>query len=114
MSMEKEDLEFMAEIVERSHWLLYGDLEENFSTFIKKVFEHDFKEYGFGDIKMEPDFAVAYWLLISELTSLNLYEYGTSPRGGWLTEQGIRFKKIILENEDAISETEQFIMKKYN
>jgi len=63
---------------------------------------------------MEPDFAVAYWLFISELTALNLYEYGTSPRGGWLTDAGEMFKKIILENEDAISETKQYIMEKYN
>ena len=112
--MKVEDLEFMSEIVERSHWLLYGDLEEHFSDFIKKVFTHDFKEYGFGDIEMEPDFAVAYWLFISELTALNLYEYGTSPRAGWLTPDGERFKKIILENEDAMSETEKYIMEKYN
>lgn len=105
--MKIEDLNFLAEILNKAHWLFYGDLD--LDPFLKKVFEHELKEYGFGEIKMEPDFAIAYWLLLSELVSLNLAEYGTSPRGAWLTENGNRFKKLVLENENAIEQTDDYI-----
>jgi hypothetical protein len=42
----------------------------------------------------------AYWLFISLLVANDMYEYGTSPRGGWLTEKGKRLKKIVIENPD--------------
>lgn len=112
--MNNEDLEFLSEIVEKSSWLFYGDLDEYFDEFVKKVFKHELKEYGFGDIKMEPDFAVAYWLFLSELNSLDLISYGTSPRGAWLSEKGERFKKIIMENDNPIYQANEFIYKKYN
>lgn len=110
----KTDVEFLADTLEKSHWLMYGDLDEHFDSFVRKVFQHEFKEYGFEEVKMEPDFAVAYWLFLSELVSLNLAEYGTSPRGAWLTLEGERFKKIVLSQEKAIETANDFIYKKYN
>ncbi len=112
--MNQEDLNFMAEILEKSKWLLYGDLEQTFSTFLKRVFAHELKDWGFGDVNMSDDFATAYWLLIAELNALNLVDYGTSPRGCWLTKEGERFKSIILAHDDAISEANTYIYKKYN
>ena len=112
--MNNEDLEFLAEVVEKAHWLFYGDLDEHFDAFVRRVFQHEFKEYGFEDVKMEPDFAVAYWLFLSELVALDLAEYGTSPRGAWLTEGGKRFKKLCLTHEDAIGQANDYIHKKYN
>jgi len=112
--MNNEDKEFLADILEKSHWLLYGDLDEHFTDFIKEVFKHEFRDYGFEDIKMAPDFAVAYWLFLSELVALKLADYGTSPRGAWLTEEGKKFKRLIMENEDAIVEANNFIHEKYN
>jgi hypothetical protein len=32
------------------------------------------------------------WLLINVLCKVNILEYGTSPRYGWLTEEGLRLK----------------------
>lgn len=112
--MKTEDLEFLAEILDKSHWLFYGDLDEHFTKFVKSVFSHEFREFGFEEVKMEPTFAVAYWLFLSELVALDLAEYGTSPRGAWLTDNGERFKKLVMENEDAIGEANEFIYKKYN
>jgi hypothetical protein len=112
--MKEEDLKFLGDILEKSHWLLYGDLDEHFTKFIKEVFKHEFREYGFEEVKMSRDFAVAYWLFLSELVSLDLAEYGTSPRGAWLTEGGERFKKLVNENEDAIGLANDFIYNKYN
>jgi hypothetical protein len=104
--METEDKEFMAEILEKSRWLFYGDLDEHFTGFCKRVFAHELKEWGFGKQEMSPDFSVAYWLFLSELVALDLAEYGTSPRGAWLTEEGERFKKLIMKNEDAVGEAD--------
>lgn len=112
--MTNEDIEFVAEIVEKSSWLFYGDLDEHFDDFLKEVLKNDLKLYGFGDIEMSRDFAVAYWLLISELVKLDLVEYGTSPRGAWFTEKGERFKKVVLGHENAIRTAEDFIHGKYN
>ena len=107
--MKEEDLEFMAEILDKAHWLFYGDLDEHFTDFLKSVFRYELKEWGFGDVKMEPHFAVAYWLFLSELVALDLAEYGTSPRGAWLTTKGERFKHLVMSNEDAIGETNKYI-----
>ena len=112
--MKQEDKEFVESIINDSTWLLYGDLDETFDEFLKKVFAHDLSEYGFHTIEMSEDFSTAYWLLISEFNRLNIIEYGTSPRSAWLTEKGERFKKIVMENENAILETNEYIYKKYN
>lgn len=36
------------------------------------------------------------WLLINTLAHASVIEYGTSPRYGWLTEEGIRLKNFVL------------------
>jgi hypothetical protein len=36
------------------------------------------------------------WLLINALGKANIIEYGTSPRFGWLTEEGKRLKDFML------------------
>jgi len=107
--MKKEDLIFLADMLENSHLLFYGELEYYLDKFLKRVFEHDFREYGFEEIKMSDDFATAYWLIISWFEKEELVEYGTSPRGCWLTEKGKRFKKIIIENETPITDAQKFI-----
>lgn len=111
--MKEEDLVFLEEILNNASWLFYGDLDEYFDDFIRRVFEHEFREYGFEEIPMKPEFAIAYWLLLSEFCELNLAEYGTSPRGAWLTEKGERFKALCLANENAISKTQEYIYQKH-
>lgn len=112
--MNEEDLKFIAEILEESNLLFYGEFEVYLGTFLKEVFKHEFKEYGFEEIKMTNDFATAYWFVLSWLNSQDMFNYGTSPRGGWLEEKGERFKKIIMKNENAIQEAQEYIHKKYN
>lgn len=36
------------------------------------------------------------WLLINALCRIDIIEYGTSPRYGWLTEQGKALRKFVL------------------
>lgn len=112
--MKTEDIEFLEGILDKAHWLFYGDLEEHFTPMLKTVFSHELKEFGFDEIEIGPYFDLAYWLLLSELVALDLVEYGTSPRGAWLTPEGERFKKLVMENEDAIGEAKDYIHKKYN
>ena len=107
--MKDEDKEFLAEIINKSHWLFYGELDALLDPFVLKVFEHEFKDYGFEDVKMDDTFATAYWLFLSELVALRLAEYGTSPRGAWLTPDGERFKALCLEHKDALSQAEDYI-----
>jgi hypothetical protein len=106
--MKQEDLEFMEEILSRSYWLFYGEFEIYINKFLKDIFSKEFSDIGF-DEALSNDFQVAYWSVISELDRLRLFEYGTSPRGGWLTEDGERFKKLIMENKNALTETQKYI-----
>src|SRR3972149_6208790 len=105
--MKNEDLEFLAGIVEKSRWLFYGDLDEHFDGFLRDVFRNELRDYGFETVPMTRDFAVAYWLFISEMVALDLVEYGTSPRGCWLTTEGGRVKTLGVSNEEAISEARE-------
>jgi hypothetical protein len=100
------DIEFIARILDKSDWLFYGEFECYLTEFLQKVFTKDLKEYGF-DESLPNDFQVAYWSILSELVKLNLADYGTSPRGAWLTEDGERFKSIIVGTESAIHEAER-------
>lgn len=41
---------------------------------------------------------VAAWLLINRLCGLNVLEYGTSPRFGWLTPEGVALRRFVLSH----------------
>lgn len=109
-----EDIIFLADILERSNWLFYGDLDAYFQPFLQDVFAHELRDWGFEKIRVTPAFHLAYWLLISEMVDLNLVEYGTSPRGAWLTRDGERFKRIIQEDDQAIWKANEYTRGKYN
>ena len=48
-----------------------------------------------------------YWLLLSELNAHGFIEYGTSPRGAWLTNEGLVFFEQLtkLTNEEFTEKT---------
>lgn len=99
---EMTDAELWDQVRDRAAWLFYGDLDEHFQTFLVKVFSRSFSDWGFGAVTSEsPDFQVAYWLLVSELSRLGLYDYGTSPRGGWWSPEGERWKALFLAKATA-------------
>lgn len=112
--VQPTDDEFWNRTLEDATWLLYGDLDEHFTAFADSVFsrmeERDglppsFSPFGFTSgvslLPLEPTYAVAYWLFLSELVRLDFASYGTSPRGAWLTEDGVRFRRIFLEKHAA-------------
>lgn len=104
------DHAFWCLVLDDVAWLFYGDLDEHFATFVHHVFTHleeiagggsSFGPFGFRSagatmLPLSPDFSVAYWLFLSELIRMDLAEYGTSPRGAWLTSNGERFRRLFL------------------
>lgn len=107
--MSEDDLRFLAEIMDSSAWLLYGDLDGDLDAFAETVFRHEFSDYGFGNVPMTRDFGVAYWFFLSELVRLDLAGYGTSPRGAWLTPKGERFKALVVAHPDALAQAARYI-----
>lgn len=97
--MKEEDLDFITELDNKWAWLFYGELDQILPPYIKKIFSQDLSYWGWNEEK-DDEFEAVYWLILSELIRLNLAEYGTSPRGAWLTPDGERFKRIVQENPD--------------
>ena len=95
MTEVANDIAWLADVLEESHLLFYGELYDYLDTFLTRVFSHELSDYGFGKVPMTHDFATAYWLFVSWAVEADLIEYGSSPRGAWLTEKGKRFKRII-------------------
>lgn len=110
----KEDIEFLDEIFENDSLLFYGEFEEYLNNFLQTIFKNDLKRYGFEEIKTSDEFRVAYWFLLSWLDTKNMFEYGTSPRGGWLTEKGERFKQLVITNDNVLDTYQEIIYSRYN
>ncbi len=51
-------------------------------------------QYDFRELEKELTPIVA-WLLINTLCHVDMIEYGTSPRFGWLTKKGERLKEFV-------------------
>jgi len=96
--MNKEELK---ETIENSSLLFYGEIEYCLDRYLPKFFSVETPEVGFDDSHAMND--LQYWLVVSWLTEMDMFEYGTSPRGGWLTEKGEQFKKYVLETEKPIT-----------
>lgn len=108
-----DDIEWLAERIDDSSWLFYGEFDAYLNNFLRAIFEKDLRDIGF-DQTLPNDFQVAYWSVLSELVKLDLVEYGSSPRGAWLTPDGERFKRIIMGLPDAIQRAAEFTHLKYN
>lgn len=86
------------ELLENTDCLFYGELEYHLDSYIKKFFSVDVKDVGFEESHSLN--TVEFWLVVSMLVKMDMLEYGTSPRGAWLTEDGKEFKKYCLsENQ---------------
>ena len=88
--------------LENTNCLFYGELEYYLDEYIKKFFSVEVKDVGFNED--HPMNNLEFWFVVSMLVKMDMLEYGTSPRGAWLTDEGILFKKYCLETENPISE----------
>jgi hypothetical protein len=95
--MEEKEL---AEMVSNSRLLFYGEMDSFLGDYLKDFFSREIRDVGFSDDNSINN--VTWWFCISWLVSIDCIEYGTSPRGGWLTEKGEALKKYVLENENPI------------
>lgn len=90
----------------------YGTGEEHVITALRRFFElceGEHERYDYRQLETELSPVVA-WLLINLLCShrLDVIEYGTSPRFGWLTDTGKRLKQFMLSRsaEELIALTD--------
>jgi hypothetical protein len=97
--MEKE--EKMKEKIENTDALFYGELEYYLDEYLPKFFSVEVKDVGFNE--KHPMNNLEFWFTVSWLVRMDYLEYGTSPRGAWLTEEGEEFKKYVLSNKEPIS-----------
>ena len=81
--------------------LFYGDIEPHLNEYLPKFFSVDVSEVGF--ITSHRMNTLEFWAVVSWLVRMDFLEYGTSPRGAWLTEEGEEFKKYVLETKDPIT-----------
>lgn len=68
-------------------------------TFLDNCNEVNGRGYDFEKLERALTPAVA-WLLINALCKVDILDYGTSPRYGWLTEQGERLRAFVLSKTD--------------
>ena len=83
----------------------YGTGEPHTVKALKELFgaigEDDRPDcYNFKKLEAAVTPTVA-WLLIAVLCRAHIFEYGTSPRFGWLTEQGKRLRDYIANKSEA-------------
>ena len=102
--MENKDIKQKdwAEKLQDTDCLFYGELQYYLDRYIKKFFSVEVEEVGFNDGHEMNN--LEFWFVVSMLVKMDMLEYGTSPRGAWLTHDGEEFKKYCLETENPISE----------
>ena len=85
----------MIKILFRSNLLFYGELEELLFEKLKKVLSTRATRLFLDGTPIEGITELEYWLILSVLAEYNFIEYGTSPRGSWLTPKGIKLLEEI-------------------
>ncbi len=99
--MKKEILKKWAEKLQDTNGLFYGELEFYLDSYIKKFFSVEVRDVGFEE--KHPMNNLEFWLVVSMLVKMDMLEYGTSPRGSWLTEDGKKFREFCLTEENPIT-----------
>lgn len=96
----KEKMEKWNELMNDTDALFYGELEYFLDEYLPKFFSVDVKDVGFNE--EHPLNNLEFWFTVSWLVRMDFMEYGTSPRGAWLTKEGEEFKKYVLSTKRPI------------
>ena len=74
----------------------YGTGEEHIIPSLFKLFHNlnDDRTYNYKELE-QMFTPLSAWLLINVLCRADIFEYGTSPRFGWLTNKGERLRDFI-------------------
>lgn len=94
-------LEAWTEKIEETDALFYGELEHYLDEYLPKFFSVEVGDVGFN--KEHPLNNALFWFVVSWLVRMDFLEYGTSPRGAWLTDEGKLFKKYVLSTKEPIT-----------
>lgn len=89
------------ELLEDTDCLFYGELEYHLDSYIKKFFSVEVSEVGFDDEHTMNN--LEFWFVVSMLVRMDMLDYGTSPRGAWLTDDGKLFKEYCLKEDAPIT-----------
>ena len=89
----------------------YGSGEQYTLAALKAFLEHCVGEPNFHYDSEELEAALGAtvaWLMINALCKVDIIEYGTSPRHGWLTEAGRNLQRFVKERslETLLAATE--------
>lgn len=103
--MENVKQKEWAEKLQDTDCLFYGELEYYLDKYIKKFFSVEVGDVGFDENHEMNN--LEFWFVVSMLVKMDMLEYGTSPRGAWLTDDGKEFKKYCLETDEPISKLAQ-------
>lgn len=93
--------ETFKEMIQDTDALFYGELEFLLDKYLPKFFSVEVSDVGFN--KDHPMNNLEFWFTVSWLVRMDCLEYGTSPRGAWLTEKGEEFKKYVLSVKEPIT-----------
>lgn len=98
---ETDSREQWREKIQDTDMLCYGDIEPHLDKYLPKFFSVEVREVGFND--EHPMNTLEFWYTVSWLNRMDFLDYGTSPRGAWLTDEGEQFKKYILSTPQPIT-----------
>jgi hypothetical protein len=105
----KTDAQYFADWEQEAFGYGYGTGEEHVLTALRDFFAavSVARTYDHRNLEAAVTPAVA-WLVINRLIQLDVIEYGTSPRFGWLTQHGDMLRAFCLNHtvEELVSFTE--------
>ena len=96
---------FLIEFLEETEILFYGEFEEIFPRILNEMINFE-PDDGMSWIRDRLDYMSRseYWFMVSILNRTGMIEYGSSPRGYWLTEKGEKLKELfhLIDNTDKM------------
>ena len=94
---------FLIEFLEETDLLFYGELEEIFPRLLNEMINYG-DDYAKRDKIVKKIDEPLFWFMVSILNKTGIIEYGSSPRGYWLTEKGKKLKGLfhLIDNTEKM------------
>jgi hypothetical protein len=95
--------EFLIKFLEETDLLFYGELEEIFPRLLNEMINYT-TEYSLVKDRLDYITESEYWFMVSILNATDIVEYGSSPRGYWLTKKGEKLKELfhLIDNTEKL------------
>ena len=94
---------FLIEFLEETEILFYGEFEEIFPRILNEMINYE-QEMSWIKDRLDYMSRSEYWFMVSILNKTGIIEYGSSPRGYWLTEKGKKLKSLfhLIDNTEKM------------